>query len=43
LGLWLFGIIGYPMLAFGSAKYEGPAALQNSTDATPKPITSEHK
>ncbi|QFZ19512.1 DUF5684 domain-containing protein [Saccharothrix syringae] len=25
-GLWLFGIIGYPVLAFGSARYQGPAA-----------------
>ncbi|MGH3490795.1 MAG: DUF5684 domain-containing protein [Actinopolymorphaceae bacterium] len=23
-GLWLFGIIGFPMLAFGSAQYVGP-------------------
>jgi hypothetical protein len=23
-GLWLFGIIGFPMLAFGSAQYHGP-------------------
>jgi hypothetical protein len=23
-GLWLFGIIGFPMLAFGSARYVGP-------------------
>ncbi|MFJ6671236.1 DUF5684 domain-containing protein [Actinosynnema sp. NPDC091369] len=26
VGLWLFGFIGYPMLAFGSATYRGPAA-----------------
>ncbi len=25
-GLWLFGIIGYPILAFGDARYVGPAA-----------------
>lgn len=25
-GLWLFGFIGYPMLGFGSAQYQGPAA-----------------
>jgi hypothetical protein len=26
VGLWLFGIIGYPVLGFGSATYRGPAA-----------------
>jgi hypothetical protein len=26
-GLWLFGIIGYPMLGFGSATYQGPSAV----------------
>ncbi|MEV8435855.1 DUF5684 domain-containing protein [Actinosynnema sp. NPDC051121] len=26
VGLWLFGIIGYPILGFGSATYRGPAA-----------------
>ncbi|MFD0200493.1 MULTISPECIES: DUF5684 domain-containing protein [Saccharothrix] len=26
VGLWLFGFIGYPILAFGSATYRGPAA-----------------
>ncbi|MER5266135.1 DUF5684 domain-containing protein [Actinosynnema sp. NPDC002837] len=26
VGLWLFGFVGYPMLAFGSATYRGPAA-----------------
>ncbi|ONI87680.1 hypothetical protein ALI22I_20950 [Saccharothrix sp. ALI-22-I] len=25
-GLWLFGIVGYPILGFGSATYQGPAA-----------------
>ncbi|MEU7528625.1 DUF5684 domain-containing protein [Saccharothrix sp. NPDC042600] len=25
-GLWLFGFIGYPVLGFGSARYQGPAA-----------------
>ena len=25
-GLWLFGIVGYPILAFGDARYVGPAA-----------------
>ncbi|WP_433265212.1 DUF5684 domain-containing protein [Actinosynnema sp. CS-041913] len=25
-GLWLFGIIGYPVLGFGDARYQGPAA-----------------
>lgn len=27
-GLWLFGIIGYPILGFGSAQYVGPARQQ---------------
>ncbi|MFE9749411.1 DUF5684 domain-containing protein [Saccharothrix saharensis] len=26
VGLFLFGIVGYPMLGFGSATYRGPAA-----------------
>ncbi len=26
VGLWLFGIIGYPILGFGDARYQGPAA-----------------
>ncbi|MFD7659347.1 DUF5684 domain-containing protein [Actinosynnema sp. NPDC059797] len=26
VGLWLFGIVGYPILAFGSATYRGPSA-----------------
>lgn len=26
IGLWLLGIIFYPILAFGSAEYQGPAA-----------------
>ncbi len=26
VGLWLFGFVGYPMLAFGDATYRGPAA-----------------
>lgn len=25
-GLWLFPIVGYPMLGFGSAQYRGPGA-----------------
>lgn len=25
-GLWLFGIVGYPVLGFGDARYQGPAA-----------------
>jgi hypothetical protein len=25
VGLFLFGIVGFPMLAFGDAKYQGPA------------------
>lgn len=24
IGLWLFGVIGYPILGFGSAQYLGP-------------------
>ncbi|WP_330272626.1 DUF5684 domain-containing protein [Lentzea sp. NBC_00516] len=27
VGLWLFSIIGYAILAFGGAQYHGPAAL----------------
>ena len=27
VGLWLFSIIGYAILAFGDAQYRGPAAL----------------
>ncbi|AHH95594.1 hypothetical protein GCM10010174_78440 [Kutzneria viridogrisea] len=27
-GLWLFGFIGFPILAWGSAQYRGPAAAQ---------------
>lgn len=26
IGLWLLGMIFYPILAFGSAEYQGPAA-----------------
>lgn len=28
VGLWLFSLIGYLMLGFGSAEYKGPAALE---------------
>jgi Family of unknown function (DUF5684) len=31
-GLWLFGIIGYPILGFGGATYQGRAA------AAPQPV-----
>jgi hypothetical protein len=34
IGLWLFGFIGYLMLAFGSAKYVGPAAFKTGPVAT---------
>ena len=27
VGLWLFSIVGYAILAFGGAQYRGPAAL----------------
>ena len=27
VGLWLFGFVGYPILAFGDATYRGPAAV----------------
>ncbi|MET9231980.1 DUF5684 domain-containing protein [Lentzea sp. NPDC003310] len=27
VGLWLFSLIGYAILAFGNAQYRGPAAL----------------
>jgi hypothetical protein len=26
VGLWLFTFVGYPMLGFGDARYQGPAA-----------------
>jgi len=29
-GLFLFSFVGYPMLAFGNAKYVGPAALSKT-------------
>lgn len=32
-GLWLFGFIGYPMLGFGSAQYQGPAAAGGAPKA----------
>jgi hypothetical protein len=32
-GLWLFSIIGYPILGFGSARYVGPAAGDNGSAA----------
>ncbi|MEV0678200.1 DUF5684 domain-containing protein [Actinosynnema sp. NPDC050436] len=25
VGLWLFGFVGYPILGFGDARYQGPA------------------
>ncbi|NDC22242.1 signal peptidase I [bacterium] len=34
-GLFLFGIVGYPMLAFGSAKYVGPGGASSTPTATP--------
>lgn len=32
-GLFLFGIVGYPMLAFGSAKYVGPSGKPSAPTA----------
>lgn len=34
-GLFLFGIVGYPMLAFGDAKYVGPGGASSTPAATP--------
>ncbi|MDX8055149.1 DUF5684 domain-containing protein [Lentzea sp. BCCO 10_0798] len=33
VGLWLFSIIGYAILAFGGAQYRGPAALVSQQGA----------
>lgn len=43
--LWLFGFIGYPMLAFGSAKYVGPLASDagDNNQPTPQPPAEEPK
>jgi hypothetical protein len=38
LGFMFFPIIGFPMLAFGSAKYVGPAALQTTPIAPVTPV-----
>lgn len=35
LGLFFFGFIGYPILAFGSSKYVGPSADGGATPAAP--------
>ncbi len=40
LGLIFFPYIGIPMLAFGSAKYVGPAALGGLVSATPPTSTA---
>jgi hypothetical protein len=31
VGLWLFSLIGYAILAFGNAQYRGPAALAGAS------------
>ncbi|SDN88365.1 DUF5684 domain-containing protein [Lentzea jiangxiensis] len=33
VGLWLFSVIGYAILAFGGAQYRGPAALAGQQPA----------
>jgi hypothetical protein len=33
VGLWLFSLIGYAILAFGGAQYRGPAALASQQGA----------
>ncbi|MGI5504798.1 DUF5684 domain-containing protein [Lentzea sp. CA-135723] len=33
VGLWLFSIIGYAILAFGNAQYRGPSALVGAQGA----------
>lgn len=35
--LWLFSIIGWPMLAFGSAQYAGPLATGGSAEGNDQP------
>ena len=35
LGLWIFSIIGYPVLGFSDAKYVGPSAGNSATPAAP--------
>jgi len=41
VGLWLFSLIGYLMLAFGSAAYVGPAAAGGAapSNQTPTPVS----
>ncbi len=38
-GLIIFSLIGYPMLAFGNAKYLGPAGPEGKTPAQPSTPT----
>jgi hypothetical protein len=41
VGLWLFGIVGYPMLAFGGAQYQtgaAPVAPVNVAPPTEPPV-----
>lgn len=39
IGLWLFSLIGYAMLAFGDARYEGEVSA-TATPTTPEVITN---
>ncbi len=36
VALWLFSLIGYLMLGFGSAEYKGPSALAGSVPTQPQ-------
>ena len=40
VAVWLFSLVGYLMLGFGSDEYKGPAALggNNSDSAAPTPV-----
>lgn len=40
LGLWLFSFVGYPMLAFGDATYNGPAAVAAADPAPSEPAAA---
>lgn len=35
VGLWVFSVIGYLMLGFGSAEYKGPSAAPAGTSSAP--------
>jgi len=39
IGLWLFNIIGFLILAFGDATYQGPAALETAPAPVAQPMS----